>query len=625
MAKLIIAAGHLALGAAAAGMLTGALEAQYWQAPRDYAALGYGALFAALATLFGPLFVVLTRLRSGGRQRVGQVPWGRRTFVVFFAFSTLVLVRFILWRDVYDETPGSQHTALAWAVAATLAVIGALLPLWRIGATPHGTADGRFDPVARSALMAWVPVAAVLLAFGLRVHAGRLVDSADDPARAAAAAHRKTSPREQPGVILVVADALRADAVGTFGAPLHRGTAATPQLDAFAREALQFDNAVAQASWSKPAVASMLTGRSPDAHLTVAKADALADDVVTLGQVLQQHDVSTSAVMTNHNLGRNFGFAHGFDSFDYLTPDRYLGAPPQSDRLAVYTLYRLLRERYFAADRLPSTFYQPAQAVNARAFDLLDRIGPAPFFMYLHYMEAHDPYFAVDGHSYARVAMPNPTANDVGPLLTAYRDEVRRFDTAFGELWAGLVARGLDAHTLVVVVADHGEEFGEHGGFWHGTSLYEELVHVPLLLRGPQVKPGRTQALAQHIDLAPTIAHFLHAPVAVAWEGRNLLDPAAAVPAVSRMQENYEGNVLQAVRGGPAGRRLKHIVAHPDSPRGLPPDVVFDLDADPRERQPLAPAEAHAAATQLANLASEGNDVHAAPDTPAPNDKRASP
>jgi arylsulfatase A-like enzyme len=353
-------------------------------------------------------------------------------------------------------------------------------------------------------------------------------------------------------------------------------------------------------------MASMLTSRGVAGHKTMAKAAVLPDSLVTLGQVLQAHGVATAAVVTNYNLAETFGFDRGFDTFDYLAPERYLGAPQGANRLAAYNLYRLMRERYVAAGRTSATFYRPAEMVNAQALAWLDDLGSTPFFLWLHYMEPHDPYFSVDGRSYARVAMPHPSLRDAADMQLAYRDGVGRFDAAFGALWRSLVVRGRAQQTLVVVVADHGEEFGAHGGFWHGTSLYEELVHIPLAMRGPGVTPGRTDALAQQIDLAPSIAAFLGTPVATSWEGHNLLDPAGQGPEVAVLQEDHEGHRLHAIRGGSGIDRFKHLTANADNPRGLPQDAVYDLRADPNETQPLSPERAATVERMLSALAAPG-------------------
>src|SRR2546430_13879932 len=110
-----------------------------------------------------------------------------------------------------------------------------------------------------------------------------------------------------------------------------------------------------------------------------------------------------------------------------------------------------------------------------------------PFFVFAHYMDPHDPYFVhpFNGEGYARVANPNPPASVAGLYRKLYDGEIAYFDEQLGVLLDDLRARGLYDRTLIVLTADHGEEFQEHGGWWHGTTLYDEQIHVPLVVKPP--------------------------------------------------------------------------------------------------------------------------------------------
>src|SRR5262249_48000432 len=142
---------------------------------------------------------------------------------------------------------------------------------------------------------------------------------------------------------------------------------------------------------------------------------------------------------------------------------------------------------------------------------------------------------------------PSPELETAGALRDAYRDGVRRWDGWFAELLAGLAARGLTDRVQIVVTADHGEELGEHGGFWHGTTLYEEQLHVPLAMRGPNIAAGVDESPARQIDVAPTILGLYGIPAPESWEGRDLRGDVLA-PRATLAEENHEGNVLASVR-----------------------------------------------------------------------------
>jgi arylsulfatase A-like enzyme len=183
-----------------------------------------------------------------------------------------------------------------------------------------------------------------------------------------------------------------------------------------------------------------------------------------------------------------------------------------------------------------------------------------------------------------------------------YRAEVRYLDEQLGMLMEELRSRGLDDNLLIVLTADHGEEFLDHGGWWHGLTLYDEQIHIPLVLRWPKGKaraPDRWPSQVRSIDVAPTLLSYVGAPVPPSMAGENVL----ARPNVERVvfaEEDHEGNVLQAVRT----QGFKLIRANPDNPRGLEPLELYDVRSDPKERSTLAALKPHRAQTLLGDLIS---------------------
>lgn len=553
MLKRFADALQFAAGTVVAGLLIGVGEALY----RDVEALYAGALYAALWAAIGIVpsgWLVL-------RPRTTVCSMGLFTAGVACAGSgsLLVLGRFVLLRDVFHESPRHALTSLALAFVIAALFFAVCL------------AFGRRAP--GSLPRAWLAPAAAFAVFTALAWRG------DDPT--------PTAPTPRPlngsGVILVVADALRADALGVYGAPQHRNAPATPHIDAWASGGLVFRDASAQASWTRPAVASLLTSRHAIAHQTMAKTAVLPQELPTLTKAAQQGGVHTAAVVTNYNLEAGFGFARGFDHFRYLAPARYLGAPDRANRLAAYNAYRVVRERYLPLRREAKHFYRSGDAVNAEAMALLDEIAPNDadrFILWLHYMEPHDPYFAVTGESYARVAHPRPPGDWAPSMHAAYRDGVTRFDTAFGELLAGIRARGLAETTTIVLVSDHGEEFFEHGGYYHGTTLYEEQLRIPLVIAGPGIDAAHRDNVARQIDIAPTILARLGVAIPETFEGHDLLAEGAPPP-YTLAEEDHEGNVLRSLRM--AGHKI--ILANQGNPRGLREVELYDLQGDAAESQ----------------------------------------
>ncbi len=307
-------------------------------------------------------------------------------------------------------------------------------------------------------------------------------------------------------VIIYLVDTLRADHLGCYG----YDRPVSPRIDAFAREAALFRHTVAQSSWTRPSVATMLTGLLPRTHGVHRKKDALAPEAVTLGEILQSQGYRTAGFATNANVAPSFGFGQGFDTYEVLGKRRNIAAN-----------------------------------IHALAVQWLETEwkGDAPFFLYLHTVEPHAPYsppepfrqrFApqVRDEALTRLRFLNQVKEGKVPvtpklrrdLMDLYDAEIATNDAAFGNLIDLLHQRGLWQDTVVIFVSDHGEEFFEHGGWEHGKTLHTEMLEVPLIVRVPGTGNGRSvDRQAQHADIVPTILDALGIPVPAAVEGRSLL------------------------------------------------------------------------------------------------------
>jgi arylsulfatase A-like enzyme len=204
-------------------------------------------------------------------------------------------------------------------------------------------------------------------------------------------------------------------------------------------------------------------------------------------------------------------------------------------------------------------------------------------------MDPHDPYFAhpFDGSGYARAAHQHPDPSEAPALTALYDGEISYWDAELGKLLDGLRERGLYEDLTIIVTSDHGEEFNEHGGFWHGTTLYDEQVRVPLLVKLPESRRGGTvvRHWVQSIDLMPTVLKLFEAPVPEGVQGGDLFTGTDVVYA----EESHEGNVLESVRELDGTDEYKLITANRDNPRGLKPVELYRVDLDPAERENLAP------------------------------------
>jgi choline-sulfatase len=341
-----------------------------------------------------------------------------------------------------------------------------------------------------------------------------------------------------PNLIVYLVDTLRAKSLGSYGGPAP----VSPNVDAFAEEATSFARATAQSPWTRPSVASIFTGQWPTNHQVNGREDALSQDALTLAELLGQAEYQTAGFVANGQVGKQFGFEQGFDSFEIL-------GQTTDDSLHVLS-----------------------DDANRIAFDWLDRRREGqPFSLYLHTMDPHSPYappreyrdrFApavqeppltddvraeleglrtqfpetslarsqpaqlgselwLPGLTSGVIAVTAPMKRD---LLALYESEVAFNDANFGTFLRTLEERGLYDNSIIVFASDHGEEFYEHGQHGHGKSLYSETLHVPLLIRLPP-QPGRVldpKALATHVDILPTILDFLDLSIPARVDGKSL-------------------------------------------------------------------------------------------------------
>lgn len=367
----------------------------------------------------------------------------------------------------------------------------------------------------------------------------------------------------RPNIVLYVVDTVRADRLGVYG----YGKPTSPRLDAFAADAVLFENAYAQSSWTRPAVASLFTGLLPPAHRTVGRRSVLPEDAVTLAEILAAHGYEGLGLVRNPNVGRAFGFAQGFARFR------------SEDRERDETM--LDRVRLWLDER------QDAEA---------------PFFLFLHAIDPHGPYdpapefeetFEAGGapEHYRTVRYllqlnrgeVEPEPETAEALSRLYDAEVAQNDRAFGELLDELEARGLSEDAAVIYVSDHGEEFAEHGRWEHGLSLYEEVLRVPLVMRLPGVPARTIETPAQHIDLLPTLLGYLGIEPPPN-DGRDLLAPRRRGDAPVDVYAHLDVDGHRAasmIRG-----RFKLVL--PQSPSQGTAPMLFDLEADPGELEDLA-------------------------------------
>jgi arylsulfatase len=305
-------------------------------------------------------------------------------------------------------------------------------------------------------------------------------------------------------VILLTVDCLRADHVSGYG--YERET--TPTLDRFSEGGVTFSNAYSASSHTREAVSSILSGQYPD----VAVDDRYQLAVESVASTLSNAEMATGAFHSNPYISRAYGYQDGFDEFN---DDLYIG---DSKLLA-------LAQRLW--DKFRGRHYAPAKVINERALAWVDSLAESkPFFLWNHYMDPHGPYNPPDEYQRTyhgeiisnrrtqnlyRRSISDPESldkHDREQQLDLYDGEIRYFDDCLKGFLTALERRGHLENSLVIITADHGDAFGEHGYYGHPRRVEPEVTHIPLVARGPMIPFQSVDAPASTLDIVPTIHKF---------------------------------------------------------------------------------------------------------------------
>lgn len=548
----------------------------------------YGLLFAGLglAVAAGLLFLALLFDRFPSWPVTAAL-----TYALTFAPGALVIGVFRFQRDMLA---GHALTSKHYLMIACLSFGAAIL----LGVIAYLKCAGlrRYLRMGMPAFTA-ACLAGWMLLWGISYALSAYLTP---PRESAVFAPEKTS--NGPNILLCAIDALRADYLRLYDPD---AAAVTPNLDAFSKDAILFRQAFAQASWTKPSFGTMFTGLYPEAHGATSKTASLSPSVDTLAGLLQAGGYYTKGFSNNPNTTKVFGMHRGFVDYVDLKPEPLFHATASSTHLSLYGLLRkvfMVVEGKLRRGRLRVTdFYQPAEVISATALDWFDSGDVpenTPFYLYLHYMETHDPFMdhTTPGIGYARARMEDPDPGQfLEPMRDAYISEIEFLDKQLGVLFEGLKQRGLYDSTAIVFVSDHGEEFFDHQGWWHGQTLYEELLRVPLLIKLPKSLRGgeASDDMARLIDLAPTMLQVAGLPPGPAMSGRPLCDPSGVFTnadiVYSYAHNDFEGNLQQGVRS----RDRALIKANEDNPRGVAPVELYDMTSDPTQQHNLAQSPEH--------------------------------
>lgn len=324
----------------------------------------------------------------------------------------------------------------------------------------------------------------------------------------------RRSPRlEDLNIVLIVVDTLSARHLGCYNDEISF----TPNIDKLARDGVLFSRPYSTTSWTQPAMASLFTSLTNESHGLQEIDGVLAPSFETLAEILQSKGYKTAGIISSPVLTKEKGFAQGFDT--YLQENRggvlLSGIPITSHKVSDRSIAWL--------------------KANSEHFD------DSKFFLFLHYFDPHSNYqdhrelsIATDykgkltpGMMYPDILkrLPELTQDDVNYLISLYNEEIAYTDQHIGRLLSYLEESHLIEDTLIILTADHGEEFLQHDYIGRCHSLYEELIHVPLIFHAPKIFPSHTvDAPVSILDVVPTIFGLSRKPIErPAWKGVSLL------------------------------------------------------------------------------------------------------
>ncbi|MFH1486669.1 MAG: sulfatase [Chloroflexota bacterium] len=388
-----------------------------------------------------------------------------------------------------------------------------------------------------------------------------------------------SSKRAKPNVLLITIDTLRADALGCYGNPRVK----TPNLDALARQGVRFSITIAQYTQTNPSHASIFTGTYPATHrLRSQGSDKLPPSPPTLAEVLGSNGYTTAGIYSWPCFDPEWGLGRGFAHYKAA----YLKAP-QEDK-----------------DWIRS-FEGRADLTTDSALHWLREKPSAPFFLWVHYQDPHIPYSppspfdtmydeprceeCPDGgwDTHDRVmAGESFSDTEIAHLLALYHGEVSFADREIGRLLEEMSKASLMNDTVVIVTADHGEGFGENGGWWHPWVHYNTVLRVPLIMSYPAALPAGLviDTVVRSIDIMPTILDLADVSLSRQIEGRSLL------PIITGLEK---ADKTAAFAQGPFDASTTMVTGEwkliRDNVKGKL--ELYNLKRDPEERNNLASAD----------------------------------
>jgi arylsulfatase A-like enzyme len=413
------------------------------------------------------------------------------------------------------------------------------------------------------------------------------------PAMASLPSFGADAPGKRPNIVFIMIDTLRADHVGCYGYKLPT----TPNLDKLASQGVRIEQMISASCWTMPSVGTMFTSLHPSQHHITNTKSHFPKGITTLADEFRKAGYHTAGVTTNPLVHSKFGYSEGFELYDdftvMLTADLDLfgdavGGP------GAETPPNIQLGRGGVSSPMVNRF--------AESFLAKQKKADKPFFLFLLYFEPHADYVPPAPYNtmFGNFGVPPSIGVDIYPrgpkhpytpaekkqIVSLYDGEIRYADEHIGKVLADLEKLGLDNDTIVLALADHGEEFWEHDGFLHGDTLYEEQVHVPCIIRYPGRFPAGTvlRHQASQLDVMPTLLNLAGIPIPDQCLGRSLApvlhNPKAPFqPRIAFLEAETNAHTdLRAARL-PSRKLIHDLLAESHQ--------AFDLAKDPLEHHAI--------------------------------------
>ena len=359
---------------------------------------------------------------------------------------------------------------------------------------------------------------------------------------------------EKPNVVLLTIDAQRADHLGAYSYQPE----VSPHLDQIAEQGVVFEQMFANAPWTLPSLASMVSSRLPTelkisvdnlSFGEIEKTNRLTNQVETMAERMQTLGYNTQAILTNELLSVPRGFDQGFDGFvnlEKLMPYHYQfhfknmaltlllnRIPGVEKRLANYYTF-------LVGPSGPKQFETRAWEINRLTLPWLEDFQDKRFFLWLHYIDPHAPYDPGSDYSpdlkeigqsreqeLRKASADQPDKIrwreiDRQALVKLYDGDVSLVDAAVGQVWEKLNQLDLMEKTILIISADHGEELWDHGRLGHGFTFYQETIKIPLIIVGPEIEQKKVYQNVSLIDVFPTIIDLIGERIPSEAKGRSL-------------------------------------------------------------------------------------------------------